>query len=255
MMNATLRMMIVSGGLATLALSSTALAQEATVQGQVGMGLPGAAPQTATATRAAGGTDHSLVVGHLGVGYLGRSQIQVGAPGGPGGSAAVAAPIIGVRYWMDPTLGIDVGLGFGFDGGSNTNAGVDTDQPSHWAFLLHGGVPLALAAGRHYTFEIVPEANVGFGGGSATVNGVDISNKGFMLDLGARVGSEIQFGFMGIPELALQASVGALFATSSASSTPDGGGKVSQSQTSFRTTVYNSPWAIFSSNVAALYYF
>jgi hypothetical protein len=220
------------------------------------MGLPGAAPQ-AMAAPAAGGTDHALVSGHLAVGYLGRSSVQVGLTGTASG-AEVAAPIIGVRYWLNPQLGLDLGLGFGIDSGSTETPAGDADLPSHWAILLHAGVPLALASGRHYTFEIIPEANVGFGSGSAEVAGVDESSSGFALDLGARAGAEIQFGFMGLPELALQGTIGALFSIQSASTTLEAAGgdqESSQSNMLLRTTVNNSPWNIFTSNVAALYYF
>lgn len=251
---AKLRMVRLSVALLALSTTTSAFAQDTTVdqapppaQTQVGMGLPGAAPQTtATGAPAAGGTDHSLVVGHLGFGYLGRPGVAVGT-NGPG-SGVVAAPVIGVRYWFDPGMGLDVGLGLGINSGSNDPAG---DPPSAWAFVLHGGLPLALASGRHYTFEIVPEANIGLGGGS----GGGVTNKGFLLDLGARAGAEIQFGFIGIPELALQGSIGASLSITSQSSTPDNGPKNSASQTSFSTTVYNSPWGIFTNSVSALYYF
>jgi len=263
MKNAKLRMLGLSAGLLALSATTSALAQDtnaaappppppppppaqAQASGQVGMGLPGAAPQTAIAAPAAGGTDHSLVVGHLGFGYLGRPGVAVGQA-----AAVVNAPVIGVRYWLDPGMGIDVGIGFGLTSGSTTTAGTSTDNPSAWAFVLHGGVPLALASGRHYTFTIVPEANVGLGGGGTDT----VSNSGFLLDLGARAGAEIQFGFIGLPELALQGSIGAMFQVTSSSSTPDGGEKTGQSNMSITTTVFNSPWGIFTNSVSALYYF
>lgn len=249
MRNAKHGMIGLSLGLALFAMSAPAFAQataEADGEARVGMGLPGATPQAAVAAPAAGGTDHSLMVGHLGVGYLGRATVNVGT-GGPG-QAAVAAPIIGVRYWMDPGMGLDLGVGLGIDGGSD-------DTPSHWALALHGGVPLALASGRHYTFEVVPEANIGFGGGKGTMGDVDTSHKGFMLDLGARAGAEIQFGFIGLPELALQGSVGVMFNMASQSSKPDGGPKASSSSYRFGSTVFANPWAVFTNSIAALYYF
>lgn len=263
---AKLRMVGLSVSLLALTATTSAFAQDAapdqapppapapspapaTAEAHVGMGLPGAAPQTAAAAPAAGGTDHSAVVGHLGFGYLGRSGVNVGTAGP--GVGLVSAPLIGVRYWFDPGMGLDVGLGVGVNSGSSDGG----DPPSSWAFVLHGGVPLALASGPHYTFEIVPEANVGLGGGKAEMGGTDISHKGFLLDVGARVGAEIQFGFIGLPELALQGSVGAMLALSSQSTTPEGGSKVGASQTTFSTTVYNSPWGIFTNSVSALYYF
>ncbi len=252
MKNAKLTMVSLSAGLLALSVSTAAVAQEANAQAnaQVGMGLPGATPQTAAAAPAlgGGGTDHARVVGHLGVGYLGRSEVQVG---NGGGGAALQAPVIGVRYWLSPQLGLDLGLGLAIQGGSSEDAGVTTDDPSLWAVVLHGGVPLALASGQHYTFEVIPELNVGLGGGSTDA----ASYRGFLLDIGARAGAEIQFGFIGLPELALQGSVGLLFSTASASTTPDGGAKSSDSNTSLRTTVYSSPWGLFTNSITALYYF
>lgn len=250
-----LRMVGLSVALLALSATTSAFAQDAApeqtppppppaAQAQVGMGLPGAAPQTAAAAPMAGGTDHSMVVGHLGFGYLGRAGVNVGTGAG---SAVVSAPVVGIRYWFDQGMGLDVGLGLGL----NSPSADGGDPPSSWAFVLHGGLPLALASGRHYTFEIIPEANIGLGGGGNDA----VTNKGFLLDVGARAGAEVQFGFIGLPELALQGSIGAMLSLTSQSTTPDGGDKVGASQTSFSTTVYNSPWGIFTNSVSALYYF
>lgn len=254
MKNAKITMVGLSAGVLALAATAPAFAQDAangqaqaSGNAQVGMGLPGATPQATTAAPAAGGTDHSLVVGHLAVGYLGRATVPVGTTGvGP-----VDAPIVGVRYWLDQGLGLDLGLGVGITGGSNDPA---ADPPSLWAVALHGGVPLALASGRHYTFEIIPELNVGLGGGTTPAAAGDTTHKGFMLDLGARAGAEIQFGFIGIPELALQGSIGAMFQLQSVSSEA-GGVENSSSGYRFGTTVFANPWAVFTNSVSALYYF
>lgn len=250
MKNAKLRMIGLCAGLAASAATGTVFAQDtAQANGQVGMGLPGATPQTTTATTAVGGTDHALVAGRLAVGYLGRTTVPVGVEGP--GSGDIAAPIIGVRYWLDQGMGLDLGIGLGISGGSSDP---DPDPASNWAFAVHGGVPLALASGRHYTFEIIPELNVGLGGGSATVGAADVSHSGFALDVGARAGAEIQFGFIGIPELALQGSIGAMFQLSSVSSEA-GDDETSASSYGIGTTVYANPWAIFTNSVSALYYF
>lgn len=252
------RTVAVSAGLLGALISVTGFAQEAetnaeanaeaNAEGRVGLGLPGATPATAAADRAPGGSDHDAVVGRFAVGYLGRSAVNVGLAGVPGGGAGqgpVSTPVIGIRYWMSPGLGLDLGLGFGFE-----NTSGDVDGPSRWGLILHGGVPLALASSRHFVFEVIPEANLGFGGASAD----DVDHSGFLLDLGARAGAEIHFGFIDLPELSLQGSLGVLFGIASAS-TDVGGAETSQSGLAFRTTVYDSPWNIFSSNVAALYYF
>jgi hypothetical protein len=126
--------------------------------------------------------------------------------------------------------------------------------------LLHVGVPLSLASYDHFSFQVVPEANVGLGSGSADTDAADTSFNGFQLDVGARAGAEIQFGFMGIPQLSLQGSVGVLFGLQSLKTEVDpagGGGSttVTQNRTVLSTTVGDNPWNIFTSNVAALYYF
>jgi hypothetical protein len=247
-------------GLASLGVTSVAFAQvqaDAQANTNVGMTLPGAAPAAA----ATGASDHDQVVGRLAVGYLGRRTIGVGA----GASAAdftpvlqVEAPVVGVRYWIDSMLGIDAGLGLAITGGgweADLPAGDgDGDLDSATAFLIHVGVPLSLASYDHFSFQVVPEANVGIGSGSADDG--DTSYNGFQLDVGARAGAEIQFGFMGIPQLSLQGSVGLLFGLQSTKTDDDvADSTLTQNRTFLTTTVGDNPWNIFTSNVAALYYF
>ncbi|MBC7172299.1 MAG: hypothetical protein H5U40_07740, partial [Polyangiaceae bacterium] len=73
---------------------------------------------------------------------------------------------------------------------------------------------------------------------------------------GARLGSEVHFGFIGIPQLSLQASVG-VRARYQWTQEKDTGSDVRlrADDLSVGTTVQNSPWNIFIANVAALYYF
>jgi hypothetical protein len=223
------------------------------------MALPGAAPQAAAV---AGSSDHDAVVGRLAVGYLGRNGITIGTGAGstlPGLTAAtVNTPIVGVRYWLSDMLGIDAGVGFGLTSGSVDNGMMDVDQQGLTVFMLHGGVPLSLASARHFSFQIVPELNVGFASSSIDPDAGgpmgETSVGGFHLDVGARAGAEIHFGFIDVPQLSLQGSVG-LRLDMSSSSVEVGGVKTSTSNTSIATTVGNNPWDIFTSNVAALYYF
>jgi hypothetical protein len=76
--------------------------------------------------------------------------------------------------------------------------------------------------------------------------------------VGARAGAEIHFGFIDIPQLALQASIGLRFDVDSGSTTDSTGPddvEVSSNRTHLHTTVQGAPWAIFTNNIAALYYF
>jgi hypothetical protein len=216
---------------------------------QVGMALPGAAPQAAAV---AGSSDHDAVVGRLAVGFLGRS----GVPIGPGlAPTVVDTPVVGVRYWLSDMLGIDAGVGLGLTSGSQENAaGMSTDDPGWYAFLLHGGVPLSLASAGHFSFLIVPELNIGFAGASSDAGGVDTKASGFHLDIGARAGAEIHFGFIDVPQLSLQAGVG-LRLDMDSTSAEQAGAEASTSNFALHTTTNGEPWAIFTNQIAAFYYF
>lgn len=218
---------------------------------QRGMTLPGATPEPAVEA-----TDHATVVRRFGVGYMGRRTININPTGAP---ATVDAPIIGVRYWLDPLIGIDAGIGLLFSGGSTKTGDTSTDLQGYTVFMLHGGVPLALAGSKHFSFQVIPELNFGIAGSKtapAAPGGQGSDLSGIHLDIGARAGGEIQFGFIGIPELSLQAGVGLAFSYDHSKITPQGGGAAtSVNTTSLGTSVGNNPWNIFTSNIAALYYF
>jgi len=233
-------------------------------QAQASMALPGQADAVA------GASDHDQVVGRLAVGYMGRRTLQAGAQQGATALdpvASVEAPVVGIRYWINPLLGIDAGLGFVVGGGSwdinaPGGAGADGDLTGAAAFLLHIGIPLSLTSAQHFSFQIVPEANVGYASltTEGPTNGNDIKDTGLHFDLGARAGAEIHFGFMGIPQLSLQGSIGVrLDYESLKTEDEDTYDPDTLEQTismwQLTTDTYDNPWNIFVSNVAALYYF
>jgi hypothetical protein len=253
--------LLISATAATFFLSATAFAQmQAQGQGQVGMALPGAAPAPA-AQVTQGDSDHDAMIGHVGFGFLGRRNMQIADSDAAGApiERPIEAPVIGMRYWIDQLLGLDLGVGFSSSSGTVEANNTSVDKANYLAAIIHGGVPLSLVSGKHYSFQIVPELNVGIATGSVTPQpGEEITYSGFHLDLGARVGSEIHFGFMGLPQLALQGSVGVGLAVDNTKWTDNLNGietSVSDSDTTIGTSVQNSPWNIFTSNVAALYYF
>ncbi|MEO8875428.1 MAG: hypothetical protein ABI461_07575 [Polyangiaceae bacterium] len=226
---------------------------------------PGPAVASAKEAEDSNTPDHENVIGHFAVGYMGISQLPIaGAAAGGGGGLGqntITAPVIGVRYWLNRMIGIDGGIGFGLaSGGQSINNGTtttDTDAPSSLGFALHAGVPLAMAHGKHYSFELIPEGNVGFTTGTikaAAPGGTDTDLSGFRVDLGGRVGAEIYFGFIGVPQLSLQASVGAYFSHLSWKAS-QGNASASITQTTLGTSVQGAPWAIFVNNISALYYF
>jgi hypothetical protein len=204
---------------------------------------PAPAPKTAAAPE--GGTDHDGVVGHIGATVF---PVQGFAPI-PGGMGAVLpqAPVVGVRYWLMQNLGIDGGVGIGWFTGS---------APSPFGLAFHVGVPLALAAGKHFTFVVVPEADLAFAHENIPAPGMPNSTAdSFLFDLGGRVGAEIHFGFMGIPQLSLQGSLGLFFTHSEAKASAAGAPAVTAYQNNLATTVGPHPWGIFADNIQATYYF
>jgi hypothetical protein len=199
----------------------------------------------------AGPSDLDPSVRRWAVGYAGISQVPVGSPT----VVDLTVPAIGLRYWASPTMGIDVAVGIGWAGGSTEAAGTSTDKDSVFGFVLQAGVPFALSTHRHVSFQIIPFAAIAHGQ-STVMNGTTYSTdvSGLRVDVGARAGFEVFFGFIGMPELALSATVGAQFEMKKYSAEQAG---LSQSDTSlgFSTTVENNPWDIFAGNVAARYYF
>jgi hypothetical protein len=197
-------------------------------------------------------SDHEQFVHHVAFGYFGISQLPVGSGGGAAG--IVNAPVIGIRYWASRMVGIDAGIGFGYS--TSTPAGAGAASTDSWGFAFHAGVPLSLASSKHFSFEVVPlEATIGFTGGSIPEGGglgaMSTSVNGFRVDVGARVGAELQFGFIGVPQLAIEASLGLYLQHEAygASGTPDA------TTTTFATSVGSDPWAIFTDTISALYYF
>ena len=288
---------------AVLFVAAPSFAQDAEAKASVS--TSGASASTSgIGTAAAGDSDHDKFVGSFAVGYLGASLVPIATTATvtnqnnvammSANAATVYAPVIGVRYWLNEGMGIDAGLGFRNYTGSFTQHVADYtqgngpvekdykyDDVNKMGFLLHAGLPLALSAEKHFVFEVVPEANIGFSSGTikeqpyvpaAQANPPpaqgDIKLSGFRFDIGARVGTELHFGFIGVPNLSLQAGVGLYLSMEKYKA--DGGSRpptnaqgtdalpntsFQSSKTTITTSVNNDPWAIFTNNVSALYYF
>lgn len=246
-----------------LASSATAFAQEESSEAPEEQPKPkkkkAVEASTTTPTTTAAGSekaDHDLVVGKIGIGYLGSLGTPLGAGGG-----SLTAHIVGMRYWFNPGMGLTAGLGFGTQSGSTSRDGQNTDLPAATTFALKGGLPIALTTGKHYAFVIEPQLVFGYSTQTQNIpnGGGTIENTGYRFALGGTAGGEIHFGFMGIPELSLIGSVGLAFDTlgGKTKTNPSGGGGSEQafSMTSVSTFTRENPWDIFKANVAAVYYF
>lgn len=248
---------------ALFTVSANALAQGYTMQA-----VPTAAPAPIMEAPSAPSTlshdsDHASVVGHFAVGYMGVSDVKLGQnlTKTSVGSTTLSAPVIGARYWQNEKMGFDVGLGLSMTGGSSSvkegNTETTSDSAGAYAVVLHAGMPYVLAAKKHYSFQVIPEINFGYARqtvADATNSAKDVIYTGMRLDVGARAGAELQFGFIGVPQLALQGSVGLFYKYDHVGgSTENLAANVGT--TALGTTVGNKPWDIFSGNVSALYYF
>lgn len=219
--------------------------------------LPGApvvraAPPPATPTEDAT-SDFNVEARRWAVGYSGVSSISTG-------SIALAIPAIGIRYWANQTIGLDLALGLGWAGGSVDSGPLSMDKNAVFGILFQGGIPVALSTHRHVSFQVIPYLTVAHGQTSSGTGPTKVDFNGLRLDVGARVGLEVFFGFIGIPELALSATIGAQFEYTRTHSEGSSTATVNADATTdttygFITTVQNNPWDLFTSNVAARYYF
>ncbi len=232
--------------------------------GQPPAGENEAPPSGATTPEAStGDSDHTSAVGHLGVGWFGAGGVTLGAE--PSVSLPVSTPAVGIRYWLSETIGLDVAIGFGYTSTGGTvdspDAVVDIPGSSGFAMTVHGGIPISVYHGEHYSFQLVPEIDLGFGSG--TIFGMDANSDqdvgAFFFQVGARAGAEIHFGFIGVPQLALQGTVG--LALGYQSGTLENGfadtrGSTITSTNGFvlSTTVQDEPWDIFTGSIRAIYY-
>jgi hypothetical protein len=139
-----------------------------------------------------------------------------------GGASAGNATLhtVGARYWVSNGLAIEGGLSIGFSSGSRstttpadrgTNT-VTTDVPNFFGIGFQFGVPIMLAEAKHLSINLTPLVGFHYATSAITTgtddNAADQSGRSLQLTMGANAAAELQFGFIGIPQLALQAQLG-----------------------------------------------
>jgi hypothetical protein len=211
-----------------------------------------------TAVASPGGSAHEAVVGRFGVGWLGTTDVPVG-PASTAGNTPIPTPMVGLRYWLNSMIGIDAGLGV-YTTSSATRlengAAVTTEGPTRTSFALHAGVPISLADTGNFAFRVIPEINVGIGTGTikGAMGNPNTDLSGFVLQGGVRAGAEIFFGFMGLPHLSLEGSVGVFLSSATGKASSDGA-STRYSTFILSTSSVAQPWDIFRRDIAARYYF
>jgi hypothetical protein len=210
-------------------------------------------------------TDHDRVVGRVGItmfelGTMGTSLPIAPASAAPATPNTVSTPAVGIRYWFQRDMGFDFGVGINWTSTSTTTKNAtttnSTDVPSPLGLAFHAGLPIALYHAKHYSFLVIPEASVGFTSetvkGTGTAQDQDLSAWG--LQIGARAGAEVHFGFIGLPQLALEGTLG-LELQYGEVHWSSGNSSWGTGQWLLQTTVGPHPWSVFTDNIAATYYF
>jgi len=235
----------------------------APVQTQVVPEEKSLAPSTKDAPR----SDHDLVVRRLGLGFFGVRSVPIGrgskADEGAG-EEQISAPSIGMRYWFSQRLGLDLALGFGFHDGSTEvdtpDANASADNNDRIGVAVHAGLPISFYQGQHYNFVLIPNLTFGFATGTnydASDSDLDQDLSAMMFEVGGKIGGEVQFGFIDIPELALQATVGLniRYASQKTKTGPsDAETRTTANTWDINTSVHDEPWDIFVGSITAIYY-
>lgn len=220
-------------GLVVATAAHTAFAQEQPTSTPPVTSTPTAvqtATNASTVGAAAGGTDHDRVLNQFAIRYFGQIA-------GPGAMGAPGVPVhnIGMRYWISRMIGIEAGIGLAFSTTSVAGAGSTT----RFGYAITGGVPINLAATQHLAIHVIPNLTFGM----PTVDPLVT-----VLSVGADAAAELHFGFIGVPQMSLQARFGLnvnLLATNGVT------------QFGFGTTAGSGSnvWDVIAASVAATYYF
>jgi len=223
-------------------------------------------------------TDHEVVVGAIGLGYIGsyRVPLPLAIPVGRGDQAGMfpndkmnirqlLVPTLGLRKWFTKRRGFEAGLGLSLSAGGTSatlgKASTTVDRESVFAMSVHAGVPLMLVDTRHMAFMLIPEATLSFATSNVSAEfeenaPPDARMRGIGIDAGLRAGAEVHFGFMGLPRLTLQAGVG-IYLTAQWASATVSNQSLSDRSLSLGFGSAGNPWDIFSgvANMSARYYF
>ncbi len=179
----------------------------------------------------AGDTDHSKV--SFGVSFLGFERFQVDPF--PIDDAdepfSLGITTVGVRLWVTEMIGLDIGLGLGVQTSSYDDVATSEDdfpvgaQDGAFGLRIHVGLPVALKTYEHFNILLIPELAFTYAATSYFAPDPDFDQdiSAIAFDLGVKVGGELQFGFWGVPNLSLQATVGLGFRYASRSRADAGG--------------------------------
>lgn len=205
-------------GAALLVTTSVAGAQD------IGGSTPGTGPSAGVSggsvTDTTGPTDHSIVTQRLALRYFGSVNVPSLAASGMPGGGGNALQTVGARYWISGGLALEGGLALGLSSGSNETTmqsggntrSATSDEPNFFGIGLHIGVPIALAESKHLTIALAPYFSLHYGRSAITTGmgdgTTDNTLSALRVTVGANATAELQFGFLGVPQLGLIAQLG-----------------------------------------------
>lgn len=223
-------------------------------------------------------TDHEIVVGAMGIGYVGTYRVPLpqAMPTGRGDQAGmipndkmnirqILVPTLGLRKWFSRRYGFEAGLGLAISGGSRDaeygTTSATVDKAAVFAISGQIGVPILIADTHHMAFVLIPEARFGLATSNANAEFEEnhpppAKLRGGAIDAGLRAGAELHFGFIGLPRLSMQAGV-AVYLRAQWASASVSNQSLSDTTVDLNMGSAGNPWDIFSgvANVSARYYF
>lgn len=242
------------------------------------------APAPKTEVVRSTGTAVERIRGRFGLGFLGTHLVPVGygsptgtgdmpgiSPLGGGTSLqqTISVPTVGGLYWTQAAFGpvkaVGILIGVGM---MSTGSGIQIEQPGQnqlsvsqpavFGMTVHLGLPLAVSSGEHILISLAPEATFGFTTGivrpSMGVTAPPAALSGSTIRFGARAAAEIFMGFIGLPEVSIEAGFRFGIAVDN-SSIAVGAAKYTVNSTVLVTSLEGTPWNVFTSSIAARYYF
>ncbi len=204
-----------------------------------------------------------------GFGFLGTGSVLkavptiIPTPTGFQQADHATVPLLGVRWWTPAkVLGLELGVGAMVSGSYSDQpmmaGGAVGEGPASTELLFHLSAPLVLGSTQHTIIFVAPEARAGLSRlqPDATGSGVITATT---FDFSLKAGVEIFFSFIGLSNLSIEAGVRAglvhEFRQSSRSQPLQPDVVSTQSQTRFATSLIANPWDLFTSTLAARYYF